>query len=72
LTKIKYNEIENSKSEGVFIIEGEERVLVEENRINNNFYGIVLVDSKGIIKNNTIIDNYTCGVLTEKNTTALI
>ena len=51
-TKVKYNMIENSKSEGIFVIEGEEFLLIEENTINNNYYGIVLVDSKGHIKNN--------------------
>ena len=70
-TKIKYNLIENSKSEGIFVFEGEDRLLIEENRINNNFYGIVLIDSKGTIKNNEIVENYTAGVLTEKETTAL-
>ena len=30
-TKIKYNIIENSKSEGMFIMQGEEKLLVEEN-----------------------------------------
>ena len=71
-SKIKYNMIENSKSEGIFVIEGEEFLLIEENTINNNYYGIVLVDSKGHIKSNQILDNYTSGLLTEKNTTALI
>ena len=71
-TKIKYNIIENSKSEGIFAIESEENLLIEDNMINNNFFGLVLVDAKGIIKNNQILDNYTCGILTEKNTTALI
>ena len=71
-TKIKFNSIENSKSEGIFVIEGEEKLLIEENTINNNFYGIVLVGSKGFIKQNQIFDNYTSGLLTEKNTTALI
>ena len=70
--KIKYNQIENSKSEGIFVIEGEEKLLIEENSIKNNFYGLVLIDSKGIIKVNQILDNYTCGILTEKNTTALV
>ena len=69
-TKIKYNIIENSKSEGMFIMQGEEKLLVEENQIQNNYYGIVLIDSLGIIKNNSIIDNYTAGVLAEKNTFA--
>jgi parallel beta-helix repeat protein len=71
-TKIKFNMIENSKSEGIFVVEGEEQLLIDDNTINNNFYGIVLVDSKGVIKNNKILDNYTSGLLTEKNTTALI
>ena len=70
--KIKYNIIENSKSEGIFAIESEETLLIEDNMINNNFFGIVLIDAKGIIKNNQLLDNYTCGILTEKNTTALI
>lgn len=64
--------IENSKSEGIFVIEGEEKLLIEENTINNNVYGVVLIDSKGIVKNNKILDNYTAGLLTEKNTTTLI
>ena len=71
-SRIKYNMIENSKSEGIFVVEGEETLLIEENTINNNFYGVVLVDSEGMIKNNQILDNYTAGLLTEKNTTALI
>jgi hypothetical protein len=32
-TKIKYNIIENSKSEGMFIMQGEEKLLIEENQI---------------------------------------
>ena len=71
-TKIKYNMIENSKSEGIFVVEGEHHLLIEENTINNNYYGIVLIDSQGHIKNNQILDNYTAGLLTEKNTTALV
>ena len=70
-SKIKYNIIENSKSEGIFVFEGEKRLLIEENTINNNFYGLVLIDSDGTIKNNEIVENYTAGVLTEKNTNAL-
>ena len=51
-SKIKFNMIENSKSEGIFVVEGEDTLLIEENTINNNYYGVVLVDSKGVIKNN--------------------
>lgn len=32
-TRIKYNIIENSKSEGMFIMQGEEKLLIEENQI---------------------------------------
>jgi parallel beta-helix repeat protein len=64
--------IQNSKSEGIFVVEGEDTLLIEENTITNNYYGLVLVDSKGVYKNNEILDNYTAGILTEKNTTALI
>lgn len=31
---------------------------------------MVLIDSQGTIKNNEVIENYTAGVLTEKETTA--
>jgi parallel beta-helix repeat protein len=71
-SKIKFNMIENSKSEGIFVVEGEETLIIENNTINNNYYGLVLIDSKGVIKNNQILDNYTSGVLAEKETTALL
>lgn len=71
-TKIKFNRIENSKSEGIFVIEGEDQLLIDQNVIKNNFYGIVLVDSNGVIKENQIMNNYTSGLLTEKNTVAKI
>ena len=38
-TKIKFNQIEHSKSEGVFLVEAHESLLVEENTINNNLFG---------------------------------
>jgi len=31
MTKIKYNYIENSRSEGIFVVEGEEKLLIEDN-----------------------------------------
>lgn len=46
--------------------------MIDENIIKNNFYGIVLVDSDGVIKENQIMNNYTSGLLTEKNTVAKI
>lgn len=51
-TKIKYNLIENSKSEGIFIVEGEEKLLIEDNVILGNHDGIVLISSMGTIRNN--------------------
>ena len=45
-TKIKYNYILNSKSgEGVFVIEGEDGLVIEDNQIESNNDGIVLVNS---------------------------
>jgi len=35
--------VENSKSEGIFIVEGEEKLLIEENDVISNHDGIVLV-----------------------------
>ena len=42
-TQIKFNMLENSKAEGVFVVEGEERLLIEDNDIISNHDGIVLV-----------------------------
>ena len=30
-TRIKYNYIENSNSEGIFVVEGEDKLLIEDN-----------------------------------------
>lgn len=57
MTKIKYNIVENSKSEGIFVVEGEEKLLIEENDVLSNHDGIVLVQSKGIVKGNRIKEN---------------
>lgn len=53
-TRIKFNYIEDSKSEGIFVIEGEEKLLIEDNQILCNHDGIVLVASKGFIRENCI------------------
>ena len=71
-TKLKYNLIENSKSEGIFVIEGEEKLLIEENEVISNHDGIVLVESKGIIRNNVVKENQRSGILTASNTIALL
>jgi parallel beta-helix repeat protein len=51
-SKIKYNLIENSKSEGIFVVEGEEHLIIEENIVTGNHDGIVLVLSKGVVRCN--------------------
>lgn len=71
-TKIMYNLIENSKSEGVFVIEGEEKLIIEENEIVGNHDGIVLVESLGMIKGNVIKENQRSGILTANNTRAVL
>lgn len=56
-TKIKYNIVESSRSEGIFIVEGEEKLLVEDNDVLSNHDGIVLVQSLGVVKNNRVKEN---------------
>jgi parallel beta-helix repeat protein len=72
LTRIKYNYIEHSKSEGIFIVEGEERLLIEDNQIMHNNDGIVCLDSNGFIKENNIKMNQRAGILTCGETTVVI
>ena len=71
-TQIKFNMLENSKAEGVFVVEGEERLLIEDNDIISNHDGIVLVQSKGVIRKNRIKENQRSGILTASDTKALI
>ena len=61
LTRIKYNYIEHSKSEGIFVAEGEERLLIEDNQIMHNNDGIVMLDSNGFVKENNIKNNHRAG-----------
>jgi parallel beta-helix repeat protein len=44
--------IDNSKSEGIFVVEGEEHLIIEENTVTGNHDGIVLVLSKGVVRCN--------------------
>ena len=72
LTRIKYNYIEHSKSEGIFVAEGEERLLIEDNQIMHNNDGIVMLDSNGFVKENNIKNNHRAGIMTCGETTAVI
>ena len=71
-THILYNLIDASKSEGIFVIEGEDGVLIEENEVVGNHDGIVLVECKGTVKGNVIKENQRSGILTANNTTSLL
>ena len=52
MTRIKYNYIENSKSEGIFVAEGEANLIIEDNQIERNSDGIVLINSDGMVRYN--------------------
>lgn len=68
-TRILYNYIMNSKSgEGVFVVEGEKELLIEDNQIEFNQDGVVLVNSDGKIKGNRIVHNTRSGVLSAGRT----
>lgn len=71
-TKIRYNYIENSKSEGIFVIEGEEYLLIEDNEISSNNDGVVMVGSKGCISGNRIKNNNRSGIMTASKTKCVI
>ena len=54
-TRIMYNYIKHSKSgEGIFVVEGEKELLIEDNYIEHNQDGVVIVNSDGKIKGNTL------------------
>jgi len=44
------------------MVEGEENTLVFENVINSNKDGILVLNSQGSIKNNTILSNLRTGI----------
>lgn len=71
-TRIKYNYIEHSKSEGIFVTEGEPGLVVEDNQIEQNSDGVVLVNSDGQVRHNQIKQNTRSGVLTAGKTTATL
>lgn len=56
------NEITHSACEGVFLVEGDEDTLIFENTITENKDGIILLNSKGSIKSNTISSNHRTGI----------
>lgn len=56
-TVIKHNRIEESQSEGIFIVEGGEKLLIQMNHLEKNKKGMVLLHSDGVIDSNKIVDN---------------
>ncbi len=72
-TRILYNYIFNSKSgEGIFVVEGEKDLLIEDNQIESNQDGLVFVNSDGKVKGNKIMHNTRSGVLSAGRTTASV
>ena len=72
-TRIMYNYIESSKSgEGVFIVEGEHDLLIEDNQVEKNQDGIVFVNSDGKVKNNKIKKNTRSGILSAGASTVTV
>ena len=72
-TRILYNYIFNSKSgEGIFVVEGERELLIEDNQIESNQDGLVFVNSDGKVKGNKIMHNTRSGVLSAGRTTASV
>jgi parallel beta-helix repeat protein len=50
--RIMYNYIENSKQEGIYVVDGERELVIEDNMIESNNDGVVLVNSEGQLKDN--------------------
>ena len=71
-TNIKFNHIEQSKQEGIFVVEGGDTLLIESNIIMGNQDGIVMLHSNGVVISNKIQDNETDGISLVSNTFARI
>ena len=70
-TIIKENYVCNSKrGEGIFVVEGESELTIEENWIEKNQDGIVLLNSDGLVRNNIVRMNVRSGVVSAGYTSA--
>ena len=56
-TRITHNLIKESKSEGIFVIEGEQNLEVSYNWVSVNSVGLVLFNTKGTFKENRMKKN---------------
>ena len=49
--------IEESPQEGIFVVEGGERLSIQMNHIEKNEKGLVLISSDGVVDGNKIFQN---------------
>lgn len=61
-TRIERNEIFGSVAEGIFWVEGHKDTIIRENMVNENKDGIVMYNSEGSVKENTIQFNQRSGI----------
>lgn len=61
-SKVNFNQIEKSKQEGIFVVEGEPDLQIIGNIIFSNFDGIVLLHSSCDVESNHIKQNDRCGM----------
>ena len=61
-SKVNFNQIEKSKQEGIFVVEGEPDLKIIGNIILGNFDGIVLLHSSCEVEANHIKQNQRCGM----------
>ena len=61
-TRIETNLIRGSVAEGIFVVEGEETTQIYDNYIIENRDGIILFNSRGSCKKNTIENNIRTGI----------
>lgn len=61
-TRIERNEIYGSVAEGIFWVEGHKDTIIKENTVNENKDGIVMYNSEGTVKENTIQFNQRSGI----------
>ncbi|CAI2362925.1 unnamed protein product [Moneuplotes crassus] len=69
-TKIINNVVSGSVAEGIFVVEGHENTVIVDNKVEKNKDGIVLYNSKGSCKDNTIRENQRSGILVGGQTSA--
>ncbi len=54
------------------MLDGEDRLVIEDNQISGNYDGIVMVCSQGLIKDNVIKSNSRAGLMTCSKTFCVV